>query len=191
MVCPNHPLTGDKALTHSSLLFLISAVLQLLLGKHHQKEKRYGPGPSNNYSTGTGRKPLFGRKKAKTGIVDAGHVDTHAHPDSTRDVELGTTPVATRPSGDTATTIVAPGTAYGGPENKYDVHHSNRNSAGPGHHGTPAGYVEPPHHGQHMHRGPDVQAQSAFQEVPGTHVEPAQHGISRYEAEKYNEPLHM
>ncbi|MCJ1248899.1 hypothetical protein MMC30_006120 [Trapelia coarctata] len=172
-------------------LFLVSAFLQLLLGKHAQKEKRYGPGPSNNYTAGTGRRPLFGRrKKNEAGLIAADEpVDTHRHP---RDVELGTAGAATRPSGDTATTMVAPGAAYGGPENKYDGYNSNRSSAGPGHHGVAGGYVEPGHHGHyHGDRGADLPAQGTYADVPGTHLEPAVHGSSRYEAEKYGEHLHV
>jgi len=85
--------------------------------------------------------------------------------------------------------MVAPGTAYGGPENKYDGYNSNRSSAGPGHHGVGAGHVEPAHHGHHGARG-DGMAQGPH-DIPGTHLEPAAHGISRYEAEKYGEQLHV
>ncbi|KAF1812610.1 hypothetical protein P152DRAFT_343991 [Eremomyces bilateralis CBS 781.70] len=35
-------------------LFLISALIQLALGRNYQKEKRYGPSPANNYTSGTG-----------------------------------------------------------------------------------------------------------------------------------------
>merc|ERR1711981_1173969 len=35
-------------------LFLVTAVVQFLLARHHQKEKRYGPSPSNNYTSETG-----------------------------------------------------------------------------------------------------------------------------------------
>lgn len=173
-------------LTLPSFLFLLSAILQLLLGKHHQREKRFGPGPSNNYTAGTGRRrSLFGRKKKnKDGLVATEPVDTHAHPHSTRDVELGTAAAATRPSGDTATTMVAPGTAYGGPEHKYDGYNSNRDSAR--HHGVPA-----VGHHHNTARGPDVQAHDAYNNIPGTHLEPGVHGSSRYEAEKYGEQLHV
>lgn len=51
-------------------LFLVTAVWQILLVKHHQKEKRYGPSPSNNYTKGTkgfgGRRPFWRRNKGNT-----------------------------------------------------------------------------------------------------------------------------
>ena len=87
--------------------------------------------------------------------------------------------------------MVAPGTAYGGPENKYDGYNSNRNSAGLGHHGAAGGYVEPAHQSHHHGAMGDVPAQGTYTDIPGTHLEPAAHGSSRYEAEKYREPLHV
>ncbi|KEF53949.1 uncharacterized protein A1O9_09744 [Exophiala aquamarina CBS 119918] len=55
-------------------LFLVTACLQFLLARHHQKEKRFGPSPSNNYTKGS-RTP-FWRRNRKT------------HP--TRDAEMAT-----------------------------------------------------------------------------------------------------
>lgn len=50
-------------LTQLSFLFLISAVVQLCLGRHHKREKAFGPSPTNNYTSGTaGKKKWFGRK---------------------------------------------------------------------------------------------------------------------------------
>ncbi|KAI4235960.1 MAG: hypothetical protein L6R40_006328 [Gallowayella cf. fulva] len=46
-----------------ALLFLISAVLQIMLSRHHKKEKRYGPGPSNGYTSGTSKKQPFWKRK--------------------------------------------------------------------------------------------------------------------------------
>ncbi|KAK3713646.1 hypothetical protein LTR37_008340 [Vermiconidia calcicola] len=55
----------------AALLFLVTAAMQVLLVRHHKKEKRYGPSPSNNYTSGYGskRKFGFGRKKAATGTT--------------------------------------------------------------------------------------------------------------------------
>ncbi|KAL4946833.1 hypothetical protein BDV06DRAFT_181623 [Aspergillus oleicola] len=36
--------------------FLISILFQFLLGRHHKREKRFGPSPNNNYTYGTGTK---------------------------------------------------------------------------------------------------------------------------------------
>lgn len=69
-----------------SALFLVSAVLQILLMRHHKKEKRFGPGPSNNYTKGSGKAPFWKRKNKTTrgthdtelGVVDNGVVDDGA-----------------------------------------------------------------------------------------------------------------
>lgn len=66
-----------------SALFLVSAVLQVLLTSHHKKEKRFGPGPSNNYTKGSGKAPFWKRKNNSThnphdtelGVVERGVVD--------------------------------------------------------------------------------------------------------------------
>lgn len=52
-------------------LFLVSAVFNFLLIKHHKKEKKYGPSPANNYTSGKGRKPFWRRNKAAKGTRDA------------------------------------------------------------------------------------------------------------------------
>ncbi|OAL40310.1 hypothetical protein AYO20_00046 [Fonsecaea nubica] len=73
-------------------LFLVTAGMQMLLARHHKKEKRYGPSPANNYTKGIGRRPFWKRNRA-TG--------------STRDAEIatGTTPPAAyRPSDETGMT---------------------------------------------------------------------------------------
>ena len=46
----------------AAFLFLCTAVMQVMLVRHHKKEKRYGPSPSNNYTSGYGKR-FFGRKK--------------------------------------------------------------------------------------------------------------------------------
>lgn len=76
-------------------LFFITAILQVLLVRHHKKEKRYGPSPANNYTSGAGRRPFWKRNKK-------------IH--NTRDAEMATAG-AIRPSHDTAYT----GTTMNGP----------------------------------------------------------------------------
>jgi hypothetical protein len=44
-------------------LFLLTAVVQMLLARHHKKEKRFGPSPKNNYTKGTGRRPFWKRNR--------------------------------------------------------------------------------------------------------------------------------
>jgi hypothetical protein len=78
-------------------LFIITALLQVLLVRHRKKEKRYGPSPANNYTSGTGRTPFWRRNKKVR---------------STRDAELATAGTgAIRPSYDTGYT----GTTMNGP----------------------------------------------------------------------------
>ncbi|KAK5112027.1 hypothetical protein LTR62_004561 [Meristemomyces frigidus] len=53
-----------------AFLFLITAAMQLALLKNHKKEKRYGPGPKNDYTEGSGRKPYaFWARKNKRDTV--------------------------------------------------------------------------------------------------------------------------
>ncbi|KZF19532.1 hypothetical protein L228DRAFT_271327 [Xylona heveae TC161] len=53
------------------MLFIFSALLQLALRKHHQKDKRFGPSPANNYTGGAGRKPFFRRRRGPKTTRDA------------------------------------------------------------------------------------------------------------------------
>jgi len=85
-------------------LFLITAVVQVLLVRHHKKEKRYGPGPSNNYTSGVGRRPFWKRNKK-------------VH--NTRDAEMATAGTI-RPSHDTGYTGTTTGNGVNGlDESKY------------------------------------------------------------------------
>lgn len=49
-----------------ALLFFISTLVQLALGRHHKKEKRFGPSPANNYTAGSGVKFWQRRRKNRT-----------------------------------------------------------------------------------------------------------------------------
>ncbi|KAL9109502.1 MAG: hypothetical protein Q9227_005837 [Pyrenula ochraceoflavens] len=77
-------------------LFAFTAAFQVLLVRHHKKEKRYGPGPSNNYTSGSGRGRFWRRNKRTK---------------NTRDAEMATAG-GFRPSHDTGYT----GTTAGGYE---------------------------------------------------------------------------
>ena len=62
-----------------AVLFIFTALMQVALVRHHKKEKRFGPSPDNNYTSGSGRRRgLFGRKnknaekEAELGAVGAG-----------------------------------------------------------------------------------------------------------------------
>jgi hypothetical protein len=71
-------------------LFVITAIFQVLLVRHHKKEKRYGPSPANNYTSGAGRTPFWRRNKKVR---------------NTRDAEMATAGTgAIRPSHDTGYT---------------------------------------------------------------------------------------
>ena len=70
----------------AALLFICTAVMQIMLVRHHKKEKRYGPSPSNNYTSGYGKKFGFGRKKKTTPLAN-------------KDTELGAVPPGSAHSG--------------------------------------------------------------------------------------------
>jgi hypothetical protein len=84
-------------------LFLVTAVMQVLLVRHHKKEKHLGPSPSNNYSAGT-KRPFWKRNKK-------------VH--NTRDAEMATAGTV-RPSHDTGYTGTTTGNGVNGlDESKY------------------------------------------------------------------------
>lgn len=98
-------------------LFLLSALLQILLVRHHKKEKRYGPSPANGYTSGSGKKGFFGRNKntytrdaelATTGPATTGAIETEKHHHN-----------HIRPSGETGYTGSTMATADATNANKY------------------------------------------------------------------------
>jgi hypothetical protein len=104
--------------------------MALLTSRHHKKEKRFGPGPSNGYTKGSGAKPKFWQRKQRTTGL--------------RDPEVGAVPMTTgglaapthdvRPSHDTAYT----GSTVAAPHTGYDSAHHNKNLSG-GYHTAPTG----------------------------------------------------
>ncbi|KAJ9621996.1 hypothetical protein H2203_006877 [Taxawa tesnikishii (nom. ined.)] len=54
-----------------AFLFLITALMQVFLVRHHKKEKRFGPSPANNYTSGSGKARFWQRKPKKTTTKDA------------------------------------------------------------------------------------------------------------------------
>lgn len=93
-----------------AVLFLISALVQVALGRHHKKEKRFGPSPRNGYTRGSGVK-FFGRKKARKTAVHDPEMAGAAAPAGT----LAPGAADYRPSHDTAytgSTVAAPGGTY-------------------------------------------------------------------------------
>jgi hypothetical protein len=92
----------------AALLFICTAVMQIMLVRHHKKEKRYGPSPSNNYTSGYGKKKRFGFGRRK---------DTT--PTATKDTELGHVPpngtaVPAHENGDYNTTAAPAHGTHGG-----------------------------------------------------------------------------
>jgi len=49
-----------------AFLFALSAIMQLWLGRHHKREKAFGPSPTNNYTKGSGGSWFKRRRGAKT-----------------------------------------------------------------------------------------------------------------------------
>jgi hypothetical protein len=118
-----------------ALLFIVTALFQVFLVRKHKKEKRFGPGPSNNYTSGPAKRN-FWQRKPKT---------------AERDAEMATATTAgaggltanhandIRPSHDTAYT----GSTVAAPGDKYDkVDGANGYAATQPHHGHQA-------HGSH------------------------------------------
>ena len=91
-----------------AVLFLLLALFQLLLVRHQQKDKAYGPGPSNNYTSGRSRRMRWGRKRDVEAGTVGGAAAMHHH-----EKENGV-----RPSNDTAFTgSTAAGNNYATPAN--------------------------------------------------------------------------
>lgn len=67
--CPSTTSFEFLVLTENSALFLISAIVQVLLARHHKKEKRFGPSPANNYTRGSGAK-FWQRRRKNRGVRD-------------------------------------------------------------------------------------------------------------------------
>ncbi|KUI56816.1 hypothetical protein VP1G_04129 [Cytospora mali] len=72
------------------VFFIFSALSEVLLARQRKKEKRFGPSPANNYTSGYGsrRRGLFGfrRNRATAGTADDPNaLPTHTHPDQVRD----------------------------------------------------------------------------------------------------------
>ncbi|KAG8531437.1 uncharacterized protein KY384_003066 [Bacidia gigantensis] len=92
-----------------AFLFAISVISQIALSRSHKREKRYGPSPSNNYTSGSGKRRPWQRKKKA----------------ATRDTELGAAGPGgfnndhKRTSDMTGTTAPVNDQVYGGPTTKY------------------------------------------------------------------------
>merc|ERR1712169_102408 len=112
-------------------LFLVTAAVQFLLARHHQKEKRYGPSPSNNYTSGTGRRPFWKRNRgAARGTRDAEMATTATAPG-----HHGTTVRPSHETGMTGSTMNNAGHAPYASEPKYgQPGYGHNNGIAPAHH---------------------------------------------------------
>jgi len=131
-----------------AFLFLISAIMQLWLARHHQKEKRFGPSPSNNYTKGSGNK-WFRRKRspktthaayqkdAELGAVGAGGLAAGHHADF-------------RPSHETGTTVGAPTGTF--TDHKYETQPTIPTTGG--YHTGPTGTSVNPYGYDNAHTAP-------------------------------------
>jgi len=93
-------------------LFLLTAGGQMLLARHHKREKRFGPSPANNYTAGTGRQP-FWKRRGRTGNTRDAEMASGALTGHQNDVQ--------RPSDDTYVTGTTANNSYPPPvsEPKY------------------------------------------------------------------------
>lgn len=118
----------------AAVFFLISAIVEFALWRNRKSEKKYGPGPNNNYSEGRGNRKFYQRREKV--IEDPALTTTpiaveKRHPDS---LPLHATPAAARTSYQTDATAVGPEPVV---LNKYG-HIGNG--------GVGDGYAAPAHH---------------------------------------------
>jgi hypothetical protein len=109
------------------IFFLISAVLEVAMWRHHKADKKYGPGPSNNYTTGSGSSRLrFWQRRRRNNTM----ASAYEKPVNANALPAHATPADVRTSYATDNTMVG-----AGPEpvvhNKY------------GHGGVNDGYLAP------------------------------------------------
>lgn len=69
----------------------MSILFDILLARHHKREKRFGPSPANDYTWGSRR--MFWRKKNKP-EANANALPEHPAPSEVGEVEMGAEPQA-------------------------------------------------------------------------------------------------
>ncbi|KAL0944048.1 uncharacterized protein CTRU02_201935 [Colletotrichum truncatum] len=121
------------------IFFIISILVEVALARHHRKEKRFGPSPKNNYTSGSGSRGGF-----LSSFRRRGRQDTVTN-DNTLPVH--TTPDQVRNSYATETTAVGHDNGYP----KYEGTYGNTATNGYGH-GHETGTTQPPH-GYHYNDG--------------------------------------
>lgn len=105
-------------------MFLISILFQVLLARHHKREKRFGPSPTNGYTSGS-RRNWFSRNKHN---LDTSGDALPGHP-TPGDVELNGAEAKNEKSwfggfGRNKNTPAANGTGAGGAQNGYGYNSS-------------------------------------------------------------------
>ena len=106
-----------------SCLFLISAALEVVLSRARKRDKRYGPSPANNYTSGYGKRRFWQKKNNKNqdeelGAAGAGGAGALIAEEKHRSRKNRN---SERISDDTAMTGTTAPVAdnYGGPNTKY------------------------------------------------------------------------
>ncbi|TDZ74199.1 hypothetical protein CTRI78_v001033 [Colletotrichum trifolii] len=120
------------------IFFMLSILVEVALVRHNRKERRFGPSPKNNYTSGSGPAGFFSSFRRKHNNQDALNNDNalpaHTSPDQVRN------------SYATETTAVAQDAGYP----KYEAGYGNTNSYGYGHEtGTTTGTTQPPRNYQY------------------------------------------
>lgn len=112
-----------------TFLFLVTAVMSVLLNRHHKKAKKYSPSPSNNYTSGTGRRSFFKRDRRPNAAHDAeelgalsGGNAVIAEEKAHHNTHGGKTDFRTsNDTGMTSSTAAPAETTYGDSANKYNL----------------------------------------------------------------------
>ncbi|WYZ38896.1 hypothetical protein EsH8_III_000810 [Colletotrichum jinshuiense] len=99
------------------IFFIISILVEVALARHHRKEKRFGPSPKNNYTSGSGSKPGFFSSFRRGGRAAAPVTNDNALP-------MHTSPDQVRTSYATETTAVGQDGGYP----KYEGGYGNANN---------------------------------------------------------------
>ncbi|KZL82949.1 hypothetical protein CI238_02013 [Colletotrichum incanum] len=70
------------------IFFILSILVEVALARHHRKEKRFGPSPKNNYTSGSGSKPGFfsSFRRGNRGVAETNEnaLPMHTSPDQVR-----------------------------------------------------------------------------------------------------------
>lgn len=68
--------------TLSSFFFIFSIFTEVALARHRSREKRFGPSPANNYTSGYGKGGgLFGWLRRRRTVASGNILPEHTHPD--------------------------------------------------------------------------------------------------------------